>query len=81
MARYIKKNVDLSTIQEFVLEGDHFWAVPSASDATKVYEVRKPADKYTCNCMDYMTRHIGKGTECKHGISVRTLEQLKVRAA
>lgn len=76
MAKYVKKLPDVQAIQKFTIENDTFWAVPSASDASKVYEVRKPTDKYTCNCFDYQTRHIGKDTECKHGQAVRQLESM-----
>lgn len=72
MARtYIAKQPDKAAIV-YIAELK-IWAVPSASDPSKVYEVSKPTDKYVCNCPDYFRRHLGNGTECKHGSAVREL--------
>lgn len=79
--KYVAKLPSLQAIQYFEIEGDRFWAVPSASDASKVYEVRQPVDKFTCNCPDYMTRKIGTGEECKHGKAVRALVDFKAKPA
>lgn len=72
MAKYVKKQVDTASI--IYIEELKIWAVPSASNPEKVYEVSWPEQKkFVCNCPDYLTRHAAKETECKHGQAVRSL--------
>lgn len=40
--------------------------VRSQSKKNRRYTVRRDDDKYSCTCPDFMYRHAGKGTYCKH---------------
>jgi hypothetical protein len=70
--KYIKKQVDTAAIM--YIEELKIYAVPSASDPSKVYEIKNNGHKYECSCMDYIARHADKETECKHGRAVREFE-------